>query len=159
MKEKYKLRDTICNPIYHQYQLAENANYYRTRARKNTATFREKNPDKIKESHKKSEARIKKSGVYSCATCNVSCKASWELDRHNNSKRHLELVELLESGKKKKEKSATQKSAEKSLAAGRFVCKTCDVPCRSNWELSRHNESKRHLSKEAASGPSTSGSA
>jgi hypothetical protein len=59
-------------------------------------------------------------------------------DRHDALKRHLEVGELLTSGKQKKEKSAPQKSAEKSLVALRFHRKICDVSCRSNWELERH---------------------
>jgi hypothetical protein len=165
LKQKNKERDAIRNPLYHQYQLAENADYYRTRGRKNTAHFRkfsvkyEESRDKNRVKCKVSRHKVKKSGIYSCGICNVTCYSETVLDRHERSKRHLQAVELLASGKEKKEKSGPRKSAEKALAEHRFVCKICDIGYRSNWELSRHNESKRPLSKVAASGASTSGSA
>ncbi|KAM3088414.1 Heat shock protein ssb1 [Clarireedia jacksonii] len=73
IKAQYKARDAIRNPLYRQYQLDENADYYRARARKNAATYRKKNPDKCRESHWRQGQKVKKSGVYSCATCNVTC--------------------------------------------------------------------------------------
>jgi hypothetical protein len=106
--------------------------------------------DQIRRNHASSEVNIKASKKYSCELCGVSCKSAWELQRHDGSRQHLEKLDRERRAEPPKKKSYSAKSQAKAVAAKKYFCDTCDVSCPSQWELTRHNGSKRHLKKVAA---------
>lgn len=112
--------------------------------------------EQVRKNQSSSEANIKASKKSFCKPCGVSCTSNWELERHNNSKRHLEKVARQRRNAPAKKKSYSALSQARAKAVKKYFCTTCNVTCPSQWELDRHNGSKRHLQKVAKAQPSVS---
>jgi len=104
--------------------------------------------DKALQRGQRFEERRMESKDYHCCTCNVTCRKQSELDRHQLSKRHKQKAELESRGLSYKPSRSTLKQA-RAKERGKYFCETCEVLCSSQYELDRHDRSKRHLKRVA----------
>lgn len=128
---------------------------YHERQRINGARFRENSYDKYLAKSTRYAEKQKESKAFYCELCEHASTKLYEHERHQKSKRHLKKVARgpLEAPVKKEKKRET---AENTKASKKYFCGMCNVACTSQYELDRHNRSKRHLAKSAAAESSTS---
>lgn len=129
-REQTRLRRKEYNSNYHR-------NYIQTQhgkatRRRGQQIYKKNNPSKVKANRDTSAAKVKSSGKYFCATCNVYCSKPWELERHNKSRRHLTRVKKTKAGRIK------------------YHCALCGYSRMRPCELERHQAGKIHKAKAAA---------
>jgi hypothetical protein len=149
MAAQVKEKKRIHNAHQHQSLKTRDPQRHKARAAKKAANFRRNSPDKRRAILQRHEKKVKASKKFYCSTCEVACANQWELNRHDGSERHL----LKVSGPKKlpdKNRADQERWKIETKASKRFYCSTCEVACTCQWELTRHNGSKRHLQKVAA---------
>jgi hypothetical protein len=146
-----KEKNWVYHADYYQREVTENYDNLRARQRKADLRFKQNALDKVKKNQQNYSEKRKASKKYHCTTCNVTYIKPYEFARHNASKGHLEEVDRQRRNAPAEKKSASAVKKDKAMATKKYFCSTCNVPCSSQWELNRHNGSKRHLKKVAAS--------
>lgn len=104
---------------------------FKARKREHGATYRVNSADKKHDNEMRFRAKAKEEKRFYCETCGVTCTNNFELQRHNDSKRH---------------KLAVKRKANGKL---RFHCTLCDKHFTHQCHLDRHRRGQRHLEKAA----------
>lgn len=123
------------------------------RKRTEKAAFVEKNPEKHAGWHEKSVAKIKATRKHYCTVCDHAFASSTMLEKHLESKKHLDQV-ALNAGVPPKPPSAnalrSRAHVAKAKASMKFYCTPCGVnpPSKAKHEI--HIQTKRHKKKVAA---------
>jgi hypothetical protein len=116
------VRERTLKPEHYKERTSRNGRLYRERWREKSLAMKERSRKKKKESKQ----------LY-CTLCGVSCASSYELTRHNASKRHLLKVAKEESG-----------------VVNKYRCDICSFSAAYPCLLERHCQGMRHLQKLAA---------
>jgi len=84
---------------------------------------------------------------FSCATCNINCKSSFELLNHKLTQKHIRNA----AGITKAERLATNQAnlMAENRASRRYYCSTCDYAASTQQKLNYHLQTRNHLSKVA----------
>ena|ERR1700678_3294975 len=72
------------------------------------------------------------SSKFYCQYCDYTARDNHYLKKHNNTARHLKVV----NGEYK---------LIKNISKTNFYCSVCDIYKKSNWDLNNHNNTQRHI--------------
>lgn len=105
-------------------------------AKQRAYTKQFRTPAKRLQYQQKADAKTLASKKFSCAVCKTDFRGSFDLELHNKTKKHLDMV----SGKYR---------VTKNVAAKRYYCKLCDRAFRDSSHLKDHLKTTKHKDRAA----------
>lgn len=91
-------------------------------------------PEKRLQYSKTTRTNTKASRKYACETCDVGFESSFDLNLHNNTKKHIDRV------------SGTYR-VSKNVASKKHHCRICDRSFNDSSKLNEHKMTKKHVDK------------
>ena len=123
---------------------------YRERDRRTKNAWAAKNRDRVNKTHHKTVAKAKAELRFHCDICDLALQSSDALNKHFATQLHADRAAGIE--KPEPNKYAANVKAQRSInkANKKNYCMVCDKGFGTDWALSRHKATPRHIKKENA---------
>lgn len=137
-----------------QQRARNSANYYKLKTEdfpkwqaQRRAMAAQRDPEEKKATAKKTRAKAIATKKYACSACGSSFADSNELNKHNQTKKHLSNVGSV--NRVYKYPSQAKKDAA-NKAAQKFYCAVCRYASNSQFNLDKHLRTQKHIKAAAA---------